>query len=159
MAVPFPLVNPTLAKYNNLPAIPINAPLGDQLNLLYSLITSGGGNAQGSYTCAAGDVVGDAVYISVADTVAKADNDGANTYPVIGFIISKSAPTTCLVQYIGEAAIFVGLTVGARYYLSDVPGAITTTAPTASGKRVQPMGFAKNTTTLVIQVDQDYEEL
>lgn len=41
-----------------------------------------------------------------------------------------------------------GLTIGADYYLSDTAGAITTTAPSASGHIVQRVGFAVSATVL-----------
>ena len=48
-----------------------------------------------------------------------------------------------------------GLTVGAVYYLSpDVPGDVTTTAPSVDGQIVQRVGRAKAATILQVEIDQ-----
>ena len=112
-----------------------------------------------TYTCDSGLAVRDAVYLSGADAVAKADADGSGTQPLIGFVSSKPTATTCIVKYSGELGGFTGLTTGVNYYLSETPGEITTTAPSSSGSIVQKVGFARNTTTLVIFVDRDYIEI
>lgn len=113
-----------------------------------------------AYNCPIGVVVGDAVYLSAADTVDKADADDASKQPLIGFVISKPTAVTCVVQYHGEmAGVLAGLTPGATYYLTATPGVISTVAPTVSGNIVQKVGFARNATTLVVFVDRDFTEL
>lgn len=109
-----------------------------------------------TYTCDSGIAVRDAVYLSSDDTVAKADADDETKQPLIGFVVSKPTSTSCIVKYSGELGGFTGLTIGVNQYLSETPGEITTTAPTASGSIVQKVGFARNSTTLVIFVDRDY---
>ncbi len=105
------------------------------------------------YTCPVGVSVNDAVYITGADAVDQADASGAATSPAVGFVRFKPTATSCIVQSDGELSGFIGLTPGAIYYLSDsAVGAITATAPTTSGSTVQPLGFARNATTLVILV-------
>jgi hypothetical protein len=42
-----------------------------------------------------------------------------------------------------------GLTLGAEYYLAATPGAITVTAPSATGNIVQRIGIADKTTEIV----------
>ena len=112
------------------------------------------------YTCPAGLVVGDAVQITGADAVDKADASVPADRPVVGFVKSKPTATTCILHYYGELSAFGGLSVGSTYYLSDsTPGAITTTAPNAIGSIVQEIGFARNSTTLVVFIDPDYTTL
>lgn len=103
----------------------------------------------GEYTCLAGDAVGDVVYVSAANTVAKADADDAAKRPAIGVIVYKktSTATTCKVAFMGEVDVFTSLTAGATYYLSNTAGGKTATAPTPNA---QPIGIAKNATTLVL---------
>lgn len=108
------------------------------------------------YTCAAGLAVCDAVYLSGTDEVALADADDETKQPLIGFIYEKPTATTCLVQYNGELDGFTGLSTKVNYYLSETPGEITTTSPTAPGSISQKVGFARNSTTLVVFVDRDY---
>lgn len=102
--------------------------------------------AQGTYTCLSGDAAGDWVYISAANTVAKADADDAAKLPVIGVIVSKPTSTTCVVQTTGQVTLS-GLTAGAIYYLSGTAGAITATPVSANAV---PIGVAKSTTVLVL---------
>lgn len=103
----------------------------------------------GEYTCASGVAVGDIVYVSAADTVALADANDTGKVPAIGVVVYKktSSATTCKVAFIGEVDCLTGLTAGATYYLSNTAGAKTTTAPTPNA---QPIGVAKNETTLVL---------
>jgi hypothetical protein len=105
--------------------------------------------AQGNYSCASGLAAGDWVYVSAANTVAKADADDTSKLPCIGVIVSKPTSTTCVVQTTGEVTLS-GLTAGALYYLSGTAGAITTTVPTDNAI---PIGIAKSTTVLVILND------
>lgn len=102
--------------------------------------------AQGTYTCASDLAAGDWVYVSAANTVAKADADDTSKLPCIGVIVSKPTSTTCVVQTTGQVTLS-GLTAGAVYYLSTTAGAITSTAPSANAI---PVGVAKSTTVLVI---------
>ena len=110
----------------------------------------------GTYTCPVGVAVRDVVYLSAADNCDLADADDSLKQPVIGIVNNKIDPTTCDVQYNGEIGGFVGLTAGVTYFLSTTPGQITVTPPSGPpGAIVQRVGFAKNTTTLVILVDRD----
>jgi hypothetical protein len=68
-------------------------------------------------------------------------------------MVSNVSGTTATLVYQGEVTGFVGLTVGAPYYL-DTAGNITATAldPIAqagTGKVFQKIGFAKSTTVLI----------
>lgn len=102
--------------------------------------------------------VGDVVYVSdaAARTVKKADADDA------GFV-GRKVPTVLVVTVGGAAAAQVrardlgivgglsGLTVGATYYVSTTAGAITATAPTATGSIVYKVGTAVSMTELAVQ--------
>lgn len=112
----------------------------------------------GNYACPTTVAVGEAVYLSAADTVDKADATD-NTKIAIGVVTSKPTTTSAVVALFGEAPVFSGLTPGATYYLATTPGAVTAVPPSASGNVVQPVGFARNATTLVIQVDRNYTVL
>jgi hypothetical protein len=106
------------------------------------------------YTCPVGVTVGDAVYISGSDAVSQANATDVSTSPALGFVRFKPTATTCIVQSYGDLSEFAGLIAGDTYYLDDsAAGAITNTAPSTSGTTVQPVGFARNGTTLVIIID------
>lgn len=115
--------------------------------------TPGGSSA--IYTVDTGVAVLEAVYASAANTADEADATTTATAPCIGFVSSKPTATSAVVQREGELGGFAGLTAGATYYLATTAGTITTTAPTTGGQVVQRVGYAKNTTTLVIELDRD----
>jgi len=102
-------------------------------------------DSTGTYTCIAGDAVGDVVYISAANTVALADANDAAKRPAIGIITAKASATSCTVQFFGEVTGLAGLTAGAAYYLSETAGDMTATPPAGN---VQLLGYAKSTTIL-----------
>lgn len=110
----------------------------------------------GPFTCDSSINVGDAVRLSAADTIAPAQADVVTDRPTIGFVLLKPTSTSAFVLASGEIAVFTGLTPGATYYLSDTPGQITDTAPSAQGSIVQEVGWARNTTTLVIGIERDF---
>jgi hypothetical protein len=107
------------------------------------------------YTAGEALVATDAVYISAADTVSKAECDVVTSSYLIGFATgaaNTSDPVT--VRKNGYLGGFSTLTAGARYYLSATAGAITATLPTGTGNVIVQAGYAKNTTTLDIQILQ-----
>lgn len=108
-----------------------------------------------SYLAEAAVSIRDAVYISSADNVKKAQGDADATRDVIGFA-TASQPTpgsAVVVRSGGILSGFSGLTAGARYYLSAASaGAIVSTPPTSSGSSVVSVGFAKSATALAIQI-------
>lgn len=79
--------------------------------------------------------------------VRKADANGKKAH---GFVLAAvTAPAAASVYGPGELnSQLSGLTIGAEYFLSETPGAVTTTAPTTSGAYVQPLGVAKATTAI-----------
>jgi len=109
-----------------------------------------------AFDCPSTVLVGDVVYLSAANTIDKAVSDDVTKRPAIGFVKSKPTPTTALIQWGGELAVYSGLTPGATQYLSAVAGQITEVAPILPGNIVQKLGFARNATTLVIQVNRDF---
>lgn len=119
----------------------------------------GGGPTTANYIATVGVVAGDVVCLSAADTVAKADADDATTQPVIG-IVQTVIAGIATVQYNGDLPGFVGLVTGATYFLSATPGLFTTVPPAGPpGAIVQRLGFARNATTFVIEVDRDWTVL
>lgn len=87
-----------------------------------------------------------------ANTGGLADNSSTATAPAIG-MVSNVVGTTATIVYEGEVTGFVGLTIGAAYYLST-SGNITSTAldPVANagtGKVLQKIGVAKSSTVLL----------
>jgi hypothetical protein len=122
-------------------------------------VPSAGDNI-GTYDCPSGVAVLDIVYASGANLVDSAKSSGVATMPAVGFVISKPTAITCVVQYADELTGFVGLTTGATYFVSNTTaGKIAKVGdvdfPSATGEVVQRVGFARNATTIVIEVDRD----
>jgi hypothetical protein len=122
-------------------------------------ILSGGAGASGDtvglYNCPAGVVIGDAVYVTGANTVGQADAGTLAGNPIVGIVVSKPTAVTCAVKYTGEAAVFAGLSSGKYYYVQKgVPGGIIDTVAgiNAEGDTQVRVGFAKNATTLAVRV-------
>ena len=109
------------------------------------------------YACPVTVVVGDAVYLSGADTVDTASAASDATAPAIGFAISKPTTTTVNVQYDGSVGGFSLLTPGNTYFLDTVLGGITDDIGAfPNGAVEQKLGVARNTTTLLAKIDRDY---
>lgn len=99
----------------------------------------------------------DAVYISGADNVSKADVSAAGAPSrVMGFATAAALDTAPVnVQSEGVLAGFSGLTAGARYYADPAtPGGITATTPVGSGNTIVQVGYAKSATELHIHIEQ-----
>jgi hypothetical protein len=94
------------------------------------------------------------VYVKSDGQVANASAaSGGN--PTIGFVLAGAAAAAqATVYFEGRVTGLTGLTVGARYYLSDTtPGGLTTTPVTGAGKLHQYLGRAISTTTLSFECD------
>lgn len=91
--------------------------------------------------------------------VRKADATN-NSKPADGFVLANvTSPATATVYLLSNRNTAVsGLTVGADYWLDTTAGAITATAPSASGNIVQRLGKATSATVLIFE-NQDYYEL
>jgi hypothetical protein len=112
-------------------------------------------NIQDSYVAGENLTATDAVYISAANTVSKAECDVAAASLLLGFATNTVASAgTAIVQKAGKLPGFTGLTVGARYYLDATAGAIVSTVPTGAGNVIVQAGYAYDTTGLDIQILQ-----
>lgn len=124
-------------------------------------ITISGGDSE-SLTGAlpAGSVVTQAVYLTGGpgnDMALALATVASGAFRVVGFIQSKTTPTSGVVQTDGNLGGFSGLTPGATYYLSaTTPGAITSTPPNGAGEVFKKVGVASSATVLVINLDEDY---
>jgi len=133
---------------------------GGQANVT---VTGGGSDEEFTAVCPAGAVVGQAVYLTGAAGPTVGLSQGlyaSGTYATVGFIKSKSAPTVCVVLTDGELGGFAGLTPAAPYYLSaSTPGVITAAWPVNPGEVYKKVGVAKDSTTLLINLDEDFTVL
>lgn len=109
-------------------------------------------NIDDTYIAEEALAIRNAVYISSADNVSKADISSTTTAQLIGFATAAASATASVnIRKSGLLSGFTGLTAGARQYLSTA-GAITETIPVGAGNTILQAGFAKNTTTLDIQI-------
>ncbi|MEC8306800.1 MAG: hypothetical protein VXZ72_02960 [Chlamydiota bacterium] len=93
--------------------------------------------------------VGDVVYISASDTVAKADVDGSGTLPPIGVVQSLDGAEACYVVHSGGIATGLSsLVPGVQYFLSDTEGGMSD-SPGVEGKAFL-VGVAIKTTDLLV---------
>jgi len=100
-----------------------------------------------SESLSAGDLVN--IYDNAGTpNVRKAD--AATNKPAHGFVKSAVTPgSSAMVYFDGSITGLSGLSIGAKYFLSDtIPGAITATAPNTAGYIVQPVGWATSATSL-----------
>lgn len=105
---------------------------------------------------AASMVIGEVAYIFAASAVKKARADALGTME--GFYLAAAGIASAAVgafQSSGVLAGLSGLTAGATYYLSAATaGAMTTTAPTATGQYVVRLGKALSTTEFEIRIER-----
>ena len=131
-------------RQGDLAGTPVDIRVDAQGNIVSTATVS-------AYDCDSSIAVGEAVYLSAANTVDRATaSDAAKA--AIGIVASKPTSTTAIVFDRGEVGGYVGLTVGASYFLDTTPGGIVAGAPPPSGVIVQRVGFARNSTTLVVQI-------
>ena len=109
--------------------------------------------------------IGQAVYISAANTVEAALADNVTTSGVVGLVADASIADGAN-GYILTDGILVStdwtavvgattLTAGAVYFLSETAeGELTTTVPTVPGSFVTRVGTAINTTTLEVSISR-----
>ena len=110
------------------------------------------------YTNAASAVaIGQAVYISAADTVALAKADAIATMPAIGVVVATPTTTACFVSEIGRIGSQTFASANANVYVSDVTaGLLSLTLPSGSAHVIQKMGKSRSLTDLDIKVDQQF---
>ena len=95
------------------------------------------------------------VYVKDADgecykTDASFNDERIHSF--VGFAVTDVADTTAFaLQHLGVVSGFTGLDLGAEYYLSDTPGAISTTA----GTYKKLIGIAISATEIKI-IDKNY---
>jgi hypothetical protein len=86
----------------------------------------------------------EAVYLDSSSTWQLADANGSSTYPARGLAVaaySNTNPATILVHGTVRNDAW-NWTPGGTIYLSGTAGALTQTAPSASGDKIQQVGFA-----------------
>lgn len=103
-----------------------------------------------TFTCDAGVVTGDAVYMQSDGTLNRANATSSATMPAIGLVESKPTGTSCVVRQFGTLTGYSGLTQGDTVFVAATDGQVTTTAPTASGNVVQKLGKAATTTSVTL---------
>jgi hypothetical protein len=116
-------------------------------------------------SCRATDTVGDLVHIRAVGgspyTVERADPLDASKMPAVGVLVSKSAPTTGMMQANGEVlALYAGLIPGKRYFVGldgrpQLPSAFPSLLP---GERlqVQTIGAALDAGVLLLSGSVNY---
>ena len=132
-------------------------PSANQTQLIVT-VAVGGGSTGGSPNVILTDVpcdpsvaVGDVVRMSSGVAVQALADSFANSNS-IGIIESKASTTLCNIRVLGTTGeIFTGLDETMEYYLSDtVPGAMTTTPPTATGSIYLKIGQPFSSTRLLV---------
>ncbi len=120
--------------------------------------TIGGANVVlQNVTCDASVAVGNAVRMNSGGTAINALADSTANANVIGVVESKSTSVLCNIRVLGvtEGAIFAGLDVTKKYFLSDaVAGTMVTTPPTASGSVILKIGQPFSATALLVLVGE-----
>lgn len=99
--------------------------------------------------------LGEVVYISGNNEVKLADNDAAALDDPFGMVIDATiapAATGKIVTHGCVAGALSGATAGTKYFLDETPGAMTTTPPSGSGKKVTFMGYSMNATDFYLNV-------
>lgn len=103
---------------------------------------------------AAGDLVN--IYDNAGVATARKANATDGSKPCVGFVLAAvTSPAAAVVYLEGPITGLSGLTPGAKQFLSAATsGAITSTAPTGTGKVLQFIGRAVNATTVNFETDQ-----
>lgn len=113
----------------------------------------GGADVDLDFGCASSVPVLAPVYVSGANFVALADAADVAKGPVRGLVVSKPTPTTCTVRVEKELGGFSGLVPGETYFLASGGGLTRTPQSDLGTLFVQPLGWARNPTTLVIEIE------
>jgi hypothetical protein len=105
-----------------------------------------------SATCLATDLVGNFAYVTGPYAVTTVDISDSTKIPTIGVIISKSTPTTCVVQWHGEVSgLYVGLIPGKMYFVgSDGRPSATVPVIISGYGYIQKIGVGLNPSTLLV---------
>lgn len=92
------------------------------------------------------------VYLDSSGTWRLADANGTGTYPARGLAIAAYVSTNAAkVLFNGVARNDAwNWTIGGDIYLSGTPGAMTQTAPSTSGDKVQKLGYALSADSMMV---------
>lgn len=108
-------------------------------------------------------VAGSLVAVFTSGGVCKMRKANAtdNTKVAVGYVLTDVLTDGwAVVRTTGLCPLKSSLTAGSHYYLSDsVSGGVTATKPTGTGKIVQPVGFAVNSTDLILNISLQYTQL
>lgn len=96
----------------------------------------------------------DVVFEVGANVCAKANASSIVAMPVIGVVVSIPSPARCVVARSGEV-INPGwaLIPDQAYFAGLIAGTLTASPPGASTQVVQKVGYAKNSTTLMVEIE------
>jgi hypothetical protein len=87
-------------------------------------------------------------------------NANGKAVGLIGLALGTSESTNgLLVSGVRSSSVYSGFTAGDTLYLSETEGAITNTAPTASGSVVRIVGYALGSSNIYFDPSQEYIEL
>lgn len=113
-------------------------------------------------------LAGHVLYMKTTGKVALADADGASALRIpVGIakvgvantvsveVIYNGRLTLTLAEWDAVGVTSAGLVVGAAYYLADVPGEITATAPATATDTLFKMGVAISATTMLVRLDDE----
>lgn len=134
------IVGTTAAQVLSGKSVQLNATLG--ANNTYEGRTISGLNAGATLT------QWNVVYLGASSTWLVADADGSGTFPARG-IATAGAASAAAVIVLTEGVVRFDTwtwTPGGDLYLSKTAGGLTQTAPSASGDKVQKVGFALSAT-------------
>lgn len=116
-------------------------------------------NVDVSMICSASEQVGDVVYIFSSafgnPEVRRADNRDISTAKVMGFVVSKSSDTSCIVRIMGVVTNFTSLIPGEDYFLG-LDGGVTNVATTISGSVIVPLGKALDVNRILLYITNSY---
>jgi len=112
---------------------------------------AGGSSSSGTGTVpvwgdVSGFVNGDCLAVGSAGTLVKASNNDATRMPCVGVFKAAAGVNPASIVVTGREIVFLGLNAGVQYYVG-VNGALTATAPTASGTISQRVCKGSNTAT------------
>lgn len=136
------------------------------LDITGGLVTSGYIDVKGitdeltataANTFAAGEI---GIYVA-AGTVTKCDADAEATTKGMLVMATEAitASTSGTFLIVGKVTGLTGLTQGSTYYVSTTTGAITATAPSATGDFVRVVGHALSTTEFMFNPSQTWIEV
>jgi len=113
-------------------------------------------------------VAGNVVYMKTDGKIAKADADGAAALRIPMGITKAGVAngiavecvyngrlTLTLAEWDAVGLTAAGLVIGSKYYVADVAGELTATAPATIGDTLFVVGTAISATTLLVRLDDE----